>query len=176
MGKKYTAIVRKSRLEYVAICMELNVSARGDSLADVEKNLRTAIELYLEDLKEHPETIVSPISTEDFIEFIRDTEPEWYKEPGEGLILRPWKYTRFLLMLKIPSMSSKKLLDLLEKGGAIFVRQGATDHAIYSRVVEGKRYSAPVQMGKKTLDPVYCKRVFRQLRFTDAEIEKLLTR
>ena len=62
-------------------------------------------------------------------------------------------------MLKIPSMSSKKLLDLLEKGGAIFVRQGATDHAIYSRVVEGKRYSAPVQMGKKTLDPVYCKRV-----------------
>jgi predicted RNase H-like HicB family nuclease len=89
MGKKYTAIVRKSRLEYVAICMEVNVSARGDSLADVEKNLRTAIELYLEDLKEHPETIVSPISTEDFIEFIRDTEPEWYKEPGEGLILRP---------------------------------------------------------------------------------------
>jgi len=79
-------------------------------------------------------------------------------------------------MLKIPSMSSKKLLDLLEKGGVIFVRQGATDHAIYSRVVEGKRYSAPVQMGKKTLDPVYCKRVFRQLRFTDAEIEKLLTR
>jgi predicted RNA binding protein YcfA (HicA-like mRNA interferase family) len=79
-------------------------------------------------------------------------------------------------MLKIPSMSSKKLLDLLEKGGALFVRQGATDHAIYSRVVEGKRYSAPVQMGKKTLDPVYCKRVFRQLRFTDAEIEKLLTR
>ena len=88
MGKKYTAIVRKSRLEYVAICMVLNVSARGDGLADVEKNLRTAIELYLEDLKEHPETIVSPISTEDFIEFIRDTEPEWYKEAGEGLILR----------------------------------------------------------------------------------------
>ncbi|MBM4333892.1 MAG: type II toxin-antitoxin system HicB family antitoxin [Deltaproteobacteria bacterium] len=89
MKKQYTAIVRKSRLEYVAICLELNVSARGDSLADVEKNLRTAIELYLEDLKEHPETVVSPISTEDFIEFIRDTEPEWYKEPGEGLILRP---------------------------------------------------------------------------------------
>ncbi|MBM4333893.1 MAG: type II toxin-antitoxin system HicA family toxin [Deltaproteobacteria bacterium] len=79
-------------------------------------------------------------------------------------------------MLKIPSMSSKKLSDLLEKGGAIFVRQGATDHAIYSRVVEGKRYSAPVQKGKKTLDPIYCKRVFRQLKFTDAEIEKLLTR
>ena len=88
METKYTAIVRKSKLEYVAICMELNVSARGDSLAEVEKNLRTAIELYLEDVKEHPETVVSPIATEDFIEFLRDTEPEWYKEPGEGLILR----------------------------------------------------------------------------------------
>ncbi len=89
MEKKYTAIVRKSKLEYVAICMELNVSARGDNLADVEKNLRAAIELYIEDLKEHPETVVSSISIEDFIEFLRDTEPEWYKEPGEGLILRP---------------------------------------------------------------------------------------
>lgn len=89
MEKKYTAIVRKSRLEYVAVCLELNVSARGQDLADVEKNLRTAIELYLSDIKEFPETVVSPISTEEFIEFLRDTEPEWYKEPGAGLILRP---------------------------------------------------------------------------------------
>ena len=49
-------------------------------------------------------------------------------------------------MLKVPSMSSKALIKLLEKGGAIFGRQGKTDYAIYSRVVEGKRYSAPVQM------------------------------
>jgi len=87
--KKYTAIVRKSRLEYVAVCLELNVTARGEDLADVERNLRTAIELYLEDIKEHPETTVSPISIDDFIEFLKDTEPEWYREPGEGLILRP---------------------------------------------------------------------------------------
>lgn len=77
-------------------------------------------------------------------------------------------------MLRVPSMSSKALIKLLEKGGAVFVRQGKTDHAIYSRIVEGKRYSAPVQMGKKTLDPVYCKRVLRQLKFTDEEIKKLL--
>ncbi|GFP24867.1 hypothetical protein HKBW3S43_00221 [Candidatus Hakubella thermalkaliphila] len=89
MEKKYTAIVRKSKLEYVAICLELNVSARGEDLADVEKNLRTAIELYLVDIKEHPETAVSSISTDEFIEFLRDTEPEWYKEPGEGVLLRP---------------------------------------------------------------------------------------
>jgi len=45
--------------------------------------------LYLEDTKKHSETAVSPISTEDFIEFLRDTEPEWYKEPAEGMLLRP---------------------------------------------------------------------------------------
>ncbi len=58
-------------------------------MAAVEKNLRAAIELYLEDLEEFPETIVSHVSTEEFIEFIRDTEPEWYREPAEGLLLRP---------------------------------------------------------------------------------------
>jgi predicted RNA binding protein YcfA (HicA-like mRNA interferase family) len=71
-------------------------------------------------------------------------------------------------------MSSRQLVRLLEKAGAVFVRQGKTDHALYSRIVGGKRYSTPVQMGKKTLDPVYCKRVFRQLRFTDEEIDALL--
>lgn len=89
MERKYTAIIRKSKLEYVAICLELNVCARGHDLANVEKNLKAAIELYLGDVKEHPETVVSPISTEELIEFLRDTEPDWYKEPGEGLILRP---------------------------------------------------------------------------------------
>ena len=77
-------------------------------------------------------------------------------------------------MPKLPSMSSNDLVQLLEKGGAVFVRQGKTDHAIYSRIVEGKRYSAPVQMGKKTLDPIYCKRVFRQLKFTDEDIGNVL--
>jgi predicted RNase H-like HicB family nuclease len=74
--KKYTAIVRKSKLEYVAVCLELNVSSRGEDLADVEKNLRAAIELYLDDLQDYPETIISPMSTEELIEFLQDTEPQ----------------------------------------------------------------------------------------------------
>ena len=48
MERRYTTIIRKSKLEYVAICLELNVSARGEDLVDVEKNLRAAIELYTE--------------------------------------------------------------------------------------------------------------------------------
>ena len=71
-------------------------------------------------------------------------------------------------------MSSKAFVKFLERGAAVFVRQGKTYHAIYSRTIEGKRYSAPVQMGKKTLDPVYCKRVLRQLKITDEEIGNLL--
>ncbi len=77
-------------------------------------------------------------------------------------------------MSKFPSLSSKELVRLLEKGGAVFVRQGSTDRAIYARRVEGRRYSAPVQTGKKTLDPIYCKRLFRQLKFLDQEIESLI--
>ena len=82
MGKipKYTALIRKSKLDYVAICLELNVAARGVDLADVEKNLKNAIDDYLQDLKKYPETVVSPISIEELIEFLRDTEPEWLKK------------------------------------------------------------------------------------------------
>jgi predicted RNase H-like HicB family nuclease len=91
MEKKYTAIVRKSKLEYVAICLELNVCARGVDLADVEKNLWEAIELYLQDIQEHPETCVAPISTGELIEFLQDTEPEWHRETGKELMLRPFE-------------------------------------------------------------------------------------
>ncbi len=84
------------------------------------------------------------------------------------------RFTKFLRMSKFPSLSSRQLVKVLEKGGAIFVRQGKTDHAIYSRIVEGRRYSAPVQMGKKSLDPIYCKRVLKQLQFEDDEIRELL--
>ena len=52
------------------MCLELNITARGTDIADIETNLKNAIEVYLEDVKEHPETIVSPISTEELIEFL----------------------------------------------------------------------------------------------------------
>ncbi len=77
-------------------------------------------------------------------------------------------------MSKFPSLSSKELVRLLEKGGVECVRQGPTDHAIYARIVDGRRYSAPVQTGKKTLDPIYCKRVLRQLKFSNEEMERLV--
>ena len=75
--KTYTVLIRKSKLEYVAVCLELNIAARGTDLVDIEKNLKNAIEEYLSDVKEHPETIVSPIPTEELIEFLKDTESKW---------------------------------------------------------------------------------------------------
>jgi predicted RNase H-like HicB family nuclease len=80
MNKQYTVLIRKSKLEYVAICLELNVSARGVDLYETEENLKNAIEIYLEDCKENPATVVTPISTEELIEFLRDTEPQWLKK------------------------------------------------------------------------------------------------
>ena len=86
--KRYTAIIRKSKLEYVAICLEMNLAARGDDIAEVEKNLKNAINEYLEQLEECPEIEAGPISTEEFIEFLRDTEPVWYKKIPTGFPLK----------------------------------------------------------------------------------------
>jgi predicted RNase H-like HicB family nuclease len=61
LEKTYTAIIRKSRLEYVAICLEINVSARGADIPEVEQNLKNAINEYLEYIIEAPETEVAPL-------------------------------------------------------------------------------------------------------------------
>ena len=75
---------------------------------------------------------------------------------------------------RIPPMSSKKFVKLLARGGAIFIRQKSTSHAIFEREKEGRVYRAPVVMAKKELSPKYLKLVLRQLGFTDDGIEALL--
>ncbi|MEA1864435.1 MAG: type II toxin-antitoxin system HicA family toxin [Euryarchaeota archaeon] len=75
---------------------------------------------------------------------------------------------------RIPPMSSKKFANLLTHGGAIFVRQKSTSHAIFERKKEGNVYRAPVVAGKRELSPKYMKMVLRQLSFTDEEIDALL--
>jgi len=71
-------------------------------------------------------------------------------------------------------MSSKKFVKLLTHGGAIFVRQKSTSHAIFEREKDGNVYRAPVVMGKRELSPKYMKIVLRQLGFTDGEIDALI--
>ena len=76
----------------------------------------------------------------------------------------------------IPSMSSRRLVRLVEKSGATFERWGKGDHAIYSRIIEGVIRKAPIQMGKQSLPPEYSLIVFRQLGMTDEEINKVLSK
>jgi len=88
MNKMYTVLIRKSKLEYVGVCLELNVTERGQDLVELENNLKHAIETYLEDVKGNPETVVSPIPTEELIEFLKDTElgkaKRIFKTPGSS--------------------------------------------------------------------------------------------
>lgn len=75
---------------------------------------------------------------------------------------------------RIPPMSSKKFVKLLTRGGARFIRQKSTSHAIFEREKEGRVYRAPVVMAKKELSPKYMKLVLRQLGFTNEEIDAIL--
>jgi predicted RNA binding protein YcfA (HicA-like mRNA interferase family) len=71
-------------------------------------------------------------------------------------------------------MSSRKFVRLLKRGGAEFVRQQGTSHAIYRRVAGGRAYSCPVITDETELSPKYMRLVMKQLAFTDDEIEALL--
>jgi len=45
-------LIEKEDGLYSALCLELNVASQGKTLAETEKNIREAIELYLEDVYE----------------------------------------------------------------------------------------------------------------------------
>ena len=46
---KYTALVRKGEKQYVALCPELDVVSQGHTEESAIKNLKEAVELFLED-------------------------------------------------------------------------------------------------------------------------------
>jgi predicted RNA binding protein YcfA (HicA-like mRNA interferase family) len=70
-------------------------------------------------------------------------------------------------------MSGRQLRRLLEQNGVVFVRQRGTSHAIFERVVAGKKCRAPMLAGAKELSPKYIKLVLRQLGFSDEDIQAL---
>ncbi len=46
---QYSAIITKGQVAYVAYCQELGVASQGKTRADALKNLREAVDLYLEE-------------------------------------------------------------------------------------------------------------------------------
>lgn len=71
-------------------------------------------------------------------------------------------------------MSSRKLIKLVKRSGAVFDREGKGDHVIYKKVVKGRLLKAPILQDKSGLPPEYCLMVFKQLGLTDKEINDLL--
>ncbi len=49
MSYKFTAIINKEKKWYVAHCLELGVVSQGKTIEEAQKNLKEAVELYLED-------------------------------------------------------------------------------------------------------------------------------
>ena len=45
-----TAIVRKGEKQYVALCPEIDVVSQGHSVEESLRNLREAVELYIEEM------------------------------------------------------------------------------------------------------------------------------
>lgn len=48
MSKKYTAVITKEGAWYVAHCVELGVVSQGETIEAAQKNLKEAVELYIE--------------------------------------------------------------------------------------------------------------------------------
>ncbi len=45
-----TAIIRKGDKQYVALCPELDVASQGYTIDEAVKNLKEAVELYIEEM------------------------------------------------------------------------------------------------------------------------------
>lgn len=56
---EFSAVIWKEEKLYVALCPELDVASQGKSVEDALKNLREALELYLED-----EDVKRPVKAE----------------------------------------------------------------------------------------------------------------
>ena len=48
--KSFTAIIRKGEKQFVALCPELDVASQGYTLEEAIKNLKEAVELYIEEV------------------------------------------------------------------------------------------------------------------------------
>ncbi|KKQ95976.1 MAG: hypothetical protein UT22_C0046G0003 [Parcubacteria group bacterium GW2011_GWC2_39_11] len=49
MSYKFTAVINKEGKWYVANCLELGVVSQGKTIEKAQKNLKEAVDLYLED-------------------------------------------------------------------------------------------------------------------------------
>ncbi len=63
MSHRFTAVITKEENWYVALCIGLGVVSQGQTIEDAKKNLKEAVELYIEsfgtdDLPESKEEVI----------------------------------------------------------------------------------------------------------------------
>ena len=75
----------------------------------------------------------------------------------------------------VPALKPRQLIRLLESAGCQFYREGKGDHRLYIHYVEGKKVVVPIDMGQNEFSPVYVLMILRQFKFTDREIDQMLS-
>ncbi|KPL02245.1 MAG: hypothetical protein AMJ73_08965 [candidate division Zixibacteria bacterium SM1_73] len=76
-------LIEKEGDLYSAVCLELNVASQGKTIEEARKNLREAVELYLEDVLEaedEQEFIPRPASMEEWMKFFEAEAKSMAKE------------------------------------------------------------------------------------------------
>lgn len=48
--RSFTAVIKKGETQYVALCPELDVVSQGYTVEEALKNLKEAVELYIEEM------------------------------------------------------------------------------------------------------------------------------
>lgn len=71
---KFHSLIEKQGGLYSALCLELNVASMGATLEEASKNLREAVELYIEDVIEagdEAEFIPRPAPVEEWMKYFK---------------------------------------------------------------------------------------------------------
>jgi len=80
MGRKntYTAVIKKSGKNYVALCLELNACSQGESIEEAKEMLKDAICEYLSYMKEKGiEKEIKPVPLNVLKEFLLEDREEY---------------------------------------------------------------------------------------------------
>ena len=79
MAKCLTALVKKGRKDYVALCLELDVASSGITIREAIENLTDAVREFLEYVHEaglEQEMLARPVSLEAMRDFLDIDQPE----------------------------------------------------------------------------------------------------
>ena len=90
--KKYSAILKRSGTQYLALCLELGVIGSGFSPNEAKKTLLNAIESYLDYVKEEGLPEERPVSIKELHEFLYYDELFKNQEEESSISLKVLEY------------------------------------------------------------------------------------